>query len=578
MKTNYIDPFKKRDFSERFRAVLEFTKLNFAQVMKFYLPIFAAIAAFVTWLETKVPDSSQNYLGNMVGFAAFAYFAHYIANRGDVRKVSFKEMLTGAAHAFGRLVEASVLILGFALLFALVAAVYVVALRVVFGKGFGGMALLIACTPLMLFVISVIPVLSVYYVHYYFSDKEKSCYEALQESFRLVKGHWWDTFGFILLFGVFEVAILVPIILAFQGETTPWSGLIINLIVLVMSFFGVSAVELYQYGHLKALSEEQVQEDTKIITLKSITTAVVICMFSICFANFPDRVTHALLDIATLSGNSRIEDEVGTKYLKEKNYDKAFRLFLRSAEKGNGIAQYNLGNCYREGWGVAPDPVESFNWTSKSAAQGFSPAIYNLALYYMNGYGVEADNEKARELHLQAAEDGHPWSMVYLADVYTSGNGVERDVAEGAKWWHKAADAGLAVAQYHLGLCYLEGRGVAQDSLACFNWVSKAAEQNHVDALNQLAYFYAEGMGTDVNMGMAHTTIDKAIQIAPNYANLYDSKGEFYMLAGDRENAQAMHDKVVETDSMFYVHCTWSKLHEYIDNQAIRLPCGVCGK
>ena len=567
MKINYIDPFKKRAFSERFRAVLEFTKQNFAQVMKFYLPIFAAIAAFVTWLETIVPDSSQNYLGNMISFAAFAYFAHYIAHRGDVRKVSFKEMLTSAAYAFGRMVEASILVMGFALLFALVAAVYILALRLVFGKDFGGMGLLIACTPLILFVISVIPVLSVYYVHYYFSDKEKSCYEALQESFRLVKGHWWDTFGFIFLFGLLEVMVLLPIVLALQGETTPWSGLAINLIVLFLAFFGVGAVELYQYGHLKALSEEQVQEDTKIITLKSITTAVVICMFSICFANFPDRVTHALLDIATLSGNSRIEDEVGTKYLKEKNYDKAFRLFLRSAEKGNGIAQYNLGNCYREGWGVAPDPVESFNWTSKSAAQGFSPAIYNLALYYMNGYGVEADNEKARELHLQAAEDGHPWSMVYLADVYTSGNGVERDVAEGAKWWHKAADAGLAVAQYHLGLCYLAGRGVAQDSLACFNWVSKAAEQNHVDALNQLAYFYAEGMGTDVNMGMAHTTIDKAIQIAPNYANLYDSKGEFYMLAGDRENAQAMHDRVVETDPMFYVHCTWSKLHEYINNK-----------
>ena len=72
MKINYIDPFKKRAFSERFRAVLEFTKQNFAQVMKFYLPIFAAIAAFVTWLETIVPDSSQNYLGNMISFAAFA--------------------------------------------------------------------------------------------------------------------------------------------------------------------------------------------------------------------------------------------------------------------------------------------------------------------------------------------------------------------------------------------------------------------------------------------------------------------------------------------------------------------------
>lgn len=563
MRIHYIDPFEKRAFSERLEAVLEFAKQNFVQVMKFYLLAFAAIAALITWIETMVPDSSQNYLGNLVGFMAFAYFAYYIAHRGDVRKVSVKEMLTSAAHALGRMVEASILIMGFVLLFALVVAVYVLALRFFFE----GVALVIACTPLILFAISMIPVLSIYYVHYYFSSEDKSCYEALQESFRLVKGHWWDTFGFICLFGLLEVMILLPIILAFQGETTPWSGLIINLIVLVMSFFGVSAVELYQYGHLKALSEEQEQESTAFVTTNSVATAAVIFMLSICCANFPDRVTHALLDIATLSGNSRIEDEVGTKYLKEKNYDKAFRLFLSSAKKGNGIAQYNLGNCYREGWGVEPNPTESFVWTSKSAAQGFTPAIYNLALCYMNGYGVEMDGEKARELHMQAAEGGHPWSMVYLADIYTSGNGVERDVTEAAKWWHKAADNGLDIAQFHLGLCYLEGRGVPQNAMECFNWMDKAAAQGNVDALNQLAYCYAEGIGTDVDRGMAHTTIDKAIQKAPHYANLYDSKGEFYMLAGDRENAQAMYDKVVETDSTFYVHCTWSKLHDYINNQ-----------
>jgi len=34
------------------------------------------------------------------------------------------------------------------------------------------------------------------------------------------------------------------------------------------------------------------------------------------------------------------------------------------AEKGNGIAQYNLGLAYAEGRGVAADPQEDFVWLS----------------------------------------------------------------------------------------------------------------------------------------------------------------------------------------------------------------------
>lgn len=131
----------------------------------------------------------------------------------------------------------------------------------------------------------------------------------------------------------------------------------------------------------------------------------------------------------------------------------------------------------------------------------------------------------------------------------------------------KAADEGDAAAQYELGLCYLDGEGVALDSLECFSWISKSAAQGNVDALNQLAYCYAEGVGTDADMGMAHATIDKAIQIAPNEANLYDSKGEFYMMVGDREKAQEMYDKVVAMDSTFYAHHSWAKLYDYINKE-----------
>ena len=41
-----------------------------------------------------------------------------------------------------------------------------------------------------------------------------------------------------------------------------------------------------------------------------------------------------------------------------------FTALRAKAEKGNGIAQYNLGLAYLEGRGTAADPIEAFVWLS----------------------------------------------------------------------------------------------------------------------------------------------------------------------------------------------------------------------
>jgi len=440
--TNYINPFEKRTFSERFKAVFAFIKQNFVQVMKFYLLVFAAIAALVSWFETIVPDSSQNNLGRIVAFVAFAYFTHYIANRGDMRTVSFKEMWKSMGGALGKMVEASLLPMGLTALFVLVFVVYFLAMILIVGGGFdnvNGVFLVIVFLPLLVFVLYIIPIFSIYYIHFYFSSSLKDSYDTLEESFRMVKGHWWSTMGFIVVFEILQLVVLLPVILILLEKGTFISGWIGNLLIFIVSFFTAHVVTLYQYGHLKALREEQGEEKTKIITTKGIVVAVGILLLTVVGAFFT---------------------------------------------KNDVVAE------------------------------------------------IQRKNE-----------------------------------AESAQKLMKAADEGDAAAQYELGLCYLDGKGVALDSLECFSWISKSAAQGNVDALNQLAYCYAEGVGTDADMGMAHATIDKAIQMAPDDANLYDSKGEFYMMVGDREKAQEMYDKVVAMDSTFYAHHSWAKLYDYINKE-----------
>ena len=72
-------------------------------------------------------------------------------------------------------------------------------------------------------------------------------------------------------------------------------------------------------------------------------------------------------------------------------------------------------------------------------------------------------------------------------------------------------------------------------------------EKNHpvnIQFYNMMAYVYF-GQG---DYDEAIKTIDKAIALSPQDANLYDSKGEFLLMEGDDANALKMWEKVMQID------------------------------
>ena len=62
------------------------------------------------------------------------------------------------------------------------------------------------------------------------------------------------------------------------------------------------------------------------------------------------------------------------------------------AERGDAVAQYNLGVMYAEGRGVPLDDREAVRWYRLAAEQGDVVAQVNLAVMYVDGRGVSADN------------------------------------------------------------------------------------------------------------------------------------------------------------------------------------------
>ena len=112
------------------------------------------------------------------------------------------------------------------------------------------------------------------------------------------------------------------------------------------------------------------------------------------------------------------------------------------AEKGDAVAQFNLGACYNKGQGVERDYVEAVKWYRKAAEQGEAKAQSDLGTCYKNGQGVE------------------------------------KDYAEAVKWYRKAAEQNNATAQSNLGRCYAHGEGVEKDYAEAYAWLNLAAKIN----------------------------------------------------------------------------------------------------
>lgn len=91
----------------------------------------------------------------------------------------------------------------------------------------------------------------------------------------------------------------------------------------------------------------------------------------------------------------------------EKNFEKAFGLFMQAAEKNHLDAQCNVGACYKRGAGVQKNNEKAVEWYLKAASQGFAPAQYLLAACYERGEGAPKSYKDAKHWYKTAISLGY---------------------------------------------------------------------------------------------------------------------------------------------------------------------------
>jgi len=181
------------------------------------------------------------------------------------------------------------------------------------------------------------------------------------------------------------------------------------------------------------------------------------------------------------------------QYYEEKNYPEALQWFKTSADRGNSLAMYRMGQLNYTGTGVSENNKEALAWFKKAADNGHLRACLYIGDIYFFGYGVTIDYPEAIKWFKKV--EGNAAAMNIIGFSYDYGKGVPINYSEAINWYKRSADKGHSEAMFRIGHLYERGAGVAKDYTEAMNWYKKSADKENNLAFNSIGDLYSDGNG-----------------------------------------------------------------------------------
>jgi TPR repeat protein len=128
--------------------------------------------------------------------------------------------------------------------------------------------------------------------------------------------------------------------------------------------------------------------------------------------------------------------ETAKKYYQNKNYKKAYEIFLDLAEAGNTDAQVSLGNMFYHGDGVEQDIESAYKWLERAAYQNDKEALYYCGIHYLED---TQEKKKGKEYLLKAMQLNYISAILAMAYYYEYGDqGFTQNVDKAIQLYKKA--------------------------------------------------------------------------------------------------------------------------------------------
>ena len=227
------------------------------------------------------------------------------------------------------------------------------------------------------------------------------------------------------------------------------------------------------------------------------------------------------------------------KDAKLNDFKKAEQLLLSESQRGNVLADYDLGKLYStDKLGERNEEMSIAKYTQ--ALQGFlqiepnskkiKPYIqYRIGKMFCYGLGTEQDYEKAFEWFERSAKQKNKFAQFSLANLYYYGSGVEKDLSQAFLWYQRSSSQGQPYAAYSIAQMYRYGEYVTKDNDTAQRYYQQALsaflkiesdDMANDDLFYKLGQMFKLGLGTD-------SDVTKAIEYFRRSAEMNNKNGLF---------------------------------------------------
>ncbi len=227
------------------------------------------------------------------------------------------------------------------------------------------------------------------------------------------------------------------------------------------------------------------------------------------------------------------------KDAKLNDFKKAGQLLLSESQRGNVLADYDLGKLYStDKLGERNEEMSIAKYTR--ALQGFlqiepnskklKPYVqYRIGKMFCYGLGTEQDYEKAFEWFERSAKQKNKFAQFSLANLYYYGSGIEKDLSQAFLWYQKSSSQGQPYAAYSIAQMYRYGEYVTKDNDTAQRYYQQALsgflkiENNDMandDLFYKLGQMFKLGLGTN-------SDVTKAIEYFRRSAEMNNKNGLF---------------------------------------------------
>ena len=259
------------------------------------------------------------------------------------------------------------------------------------------------------------------------------------------------------------------------------------------------------------------------------------------------------------------------KDAKLNDFKKAGQLLLSESQRGNVLADYDLGKLYStDKLGERNEEMSVAKYTR--ALQGFlriepnskklKPYVqYRIGKMFCYGLGTEQDYQKAFEWFERSAKQKNKFAQFSLANLYYYGSGIEKDLSQAFLWYQRASSQGQPYAAYSIAQMYRYGEYVTKDNDTAQRYYKQALsgflkiesdDMANDDLFYKLGKMFNLGLGTD-------SDVTKAIEYFRRSAEMNNKNGLYEygkaLLLGehipqDKEKAVKLLEKAIKVENI----------------------------